>query len=447
MQEPRTGAPRAFTDPRWRLRVILAVYGYQGLVAGFGLTALPNHFAALGAAPAAIGATAAMIGLPWACQPLWGPVVDGFGGFRMGRRRAWLVFGLAGALACLALLPLAGDGLPALPWLGAILLAHGACAALVDTALDGMIIDRTPPGALGRATALTRMGFVGGTALGAAIFAWAIPAFGLPRAGLLLLLLGAAAALAPLTVREAPGDDLLSLRRAAGRPAGTPSPGRLVRRLAMAMRRRQALTLVALCIALEIATAAFGVRLAVEMIQAGGWDPGALSRLQGGLAVLGGTLGALAIGWWSDRAGPYRVLLALLALCALAYAGSALLLQGPPSGLPSAVALALTSMVPALVFVALAPAVMRDSRGPAAATRFALFMAALNLGSALGAAASGPVGAVLAPWQTALGCAAVFAACALVAARPSRLFRDAGSRPAVSGNRSVSSASEDVLVR
>lgn len=421
------GTVRAFTLPAWRVRMILAVYSYQGLVAGFGLTALPNHLAATGASAGAIGGLMAMVGLPWALQPLWGPVVDGFGQFRMGRRRFWIVLAQAAALGCLTLLPLAGDGIDAMPWLGAILMAHSACAALLDTAMDAMIIDRTPADRLGQATALTRAGFVGGTALGAAVFAWAIPIFALPTTAGLLLLLAAPLAWVPLTVLERPGDDRLSLRRwpATGAPASVPSRIMLLghfRRLLSVLRQPAALALIGLCIAEEFATSVFGVRLAVEMIQAGGWDPSALSRLQGGLAVLGGTVGALSIGWWSDRIGPYRTLVVLLWLCAAAYAGSALLLLGPPSGAPAALAMSLTSIVPALAFVALAPAVMQTSRGPAAATRFALFMAALNLGSALGAAASGPVGTLLRPWQTVLGAAAIFALCAMVIMRPERLF-------------------------
>ena len=425
--EYKTRTTRAFTLPPWRLRVILAVYAYQGVVAGFGLTALPNHFAAIGASAGAIGTTMAMIGLPWALQPLWGPVVDGFGQFRMGRRRFWIVLAQAAALGCLALLPLAGDGVLAMPWLGATLMAHSACAALLDTAMDAMIIDRTPPDRLGQATAVTRTGFVGGTALGAATFAWTIPAFGLPATAGLLLLLGVALALVPFTVLEIPGDDWLSLRRRPLAVELAPVASwvmllRLLVQLVVMIRRPEALALIAVCIAVEFATSVFGVRLAVEMIQAGGWDPGTLSRLQGGLAVLGGTLGALTIGWWSDRVGRYRALVMLLGLCAVAYAGSALLLLRPPIGLPAAFAMALTSVVPALVFVALAPAVMQTSRGPAAATRFALFMAALNLGSACGAAASGPVGTLLQPWQTVLGAAAIFATCAVVTMRPERLF-------------------------
>jgi hypothetical protein len=86
------------------------------------------------------------------------------------------------------------------------------------------------------------------------------------------------------------------------------------------------------------------------------------------------------------------------------------------------VALALSGVAPALFFVALAPGVMITSRGAAAATRFALFMAALNLGGVAGAAASGPVAGALGLWQMALGAAVVFAVCAAAAARPGVVF-------------------------
>lgn len=421
-REPSRRRLTSFGDPAGRRLLILSLYGYQGLVAGFGMTALPNHFAEIGATVGAIGGYMALVGLPWALQPLWGPLVDRFGQSRMGRRRFWVVLALAGALAALACLPLAGDGPAALARLGPLLLLHSGCAALLDTAVDAMIIDRVPVERLGQATALTRTGFVTGTATGAVLFAWVIPHYGLIAAALLLLLLGSAAMVSALLVREADDDRLLSLWHDASRAEPVDSYRVLLVRLFTAMRQPAALALLALCIVEEAATAVFGVHLSVEMIQRGGWDAVSLSRLQGGLALLGGTAGALLIGHWSDRVGHYHVLHRLLASCALAYAAAAVMLLVPQAAWLSAGALALSSVVPALAFVALAPAVMRSSRGVGAATRFALFMAALNLGGILGSAGSGLVGGLLSSWQIALGGAVVFAACAVTAARPARLF-------------------------
>ncbi len=422
----RTGSgPPLFTNPAWRRLTILVLYGYQGLVAGFAVTALPNHLASLGAAPDAIGAMLALIGLPWVLQPLWGPLIDRFGDFRMGRRRAWIVLGLAGALACLAVLPLAGGGAVALGWISLVLLLHNACAALVDTAVDAMIIDHVPADRLGETTALTRAGFVGGSALGAAVFS-ALAAFhGLPLAECVLLLLGSLAAAIPVLVREQAGDAILSLRR--HRPMGSDRPGTtsylvFLRDLWAFGRRQEILVLLAICIIEEFATAAFGLHFGLDLVATGRWDATSLSQLQGGLTLASGTVGALSIGLWLDRVGPQHALRLLLGTCVAAYGLTALLLLGPRSHLLEACAMALSSVVPALVFVSLAPTVMQIIRGNGAATQFALVMAALNGGGLLGSAASSHIGALLPSWLVALGGAGLFALCTAMVPRPARLF-------------------------
>lgn len=416
----RARRPPLIDAPAPRYALILALYGYQGLAAGFALTALPNHAAGLGASAEAVGAQVAAVGLPWVLQPLWGPLVDRFGDFRMGRRRFWVLAALAGALASLLPLQLlaAGGDVAASPWPAtAVFVLHGAFAALLDTALDAMVIDRVPRDRLGAASACTRVGFVAGAAAGAALFSALIAGAGIAAAGAVLLALGAAAAVAPLAIRESADDAWFSLGRRGAAPGGGPR-ARLVAALRDALRRRGTLGLLLLGFALDFAAAAFRIRLGVDLIQAGGWSPEALSRLQGALALASGTAGALAIGWWSDRVGAGRALVALLGLCAVAHAGAApFAAQGAPA-LAGAAALGLSTVAPALVFVALAPVAMRAARGPGAATRFAVFMAALNLGDAAGAAASGPVGSALGgTWQTALGAAFVFAACAAAAHR------------------------------
>ncbi len=382
---------------------------------------MPNWQAGLGASATEIGAAVAMAGLPWTLQPLWGPVVDRMPEMRMGRRRFFVLAGLAGGLLALAALPLAGEGRAALAWIGPILLLHSIFAALTDTAMDGWIIDRVPADALGRATALTRVGFATGIASGAALFSWAIPALGFGVSSVVLLALVALAAAIPLAVRDRPADALLSPRRTGG---AAPAPlGALLRRLLHEMTARHALLLLLLCVAEECAVSAFGVRLAVELVQEGGWDGAAVSRLQGMLVLAGGTVGALAVGWWSDRAGAHRTLLALLLGCVAAYLAASLLLAALPLSSPAAgIALALTGTAPALFFVALAPAVMIGSRGATAASRFALFMAAINLGGVIGAAIAGPVGTVTTPAAHAIAAAAVFAGCAALAARRHLLF-------------------------
>jgi len=406
-------------SPGRRLALVGGLYAWQGLVAGFAVTALPNHYAALGASAQAVGAHVAAVGLPWILQPLWGPVVDRYGGFAMGRRRFWIVAAFLGSLLSLArLLLIPEDPVPALASISAVFLVQSAFAALADTATDGLIIDHVPPGKLGTANAVTRIGFVGGGAVSAAFFAWMLPAHGLHACAAALLAVGAAILALPLLLREGSGDAWLSLRLVPSRMAGTTLPG-LLRHLAASLAGRATLGLLAACFAIDAAGAVFGLPLGVELIQQRGWSAEALSRFQAVAALLAGTAGTLLVGWWADRAGAVRALTALLALCALAYGGSgaALLLPGAgPAALAGPVALALATAMPALLFVTLAPVVMRASLGPVAATRFALFMASLNAGDVAGFAVAGDVaGAIGLPW---VGIAAgVFFAALAAAAR------------------------------
>jgi PAT family beta-lactamase induction signal transducer AmpG len=383
------------STPRPRVAFILALYAQQGLVAGFAVTALPNHLAAHGASAAEIGSYLAMVGLPWVAQPLWGPVAD-----RVPRRRALLAAQLAALLALLALALLAPQSLPAL---GALLLLHGLAASLMDTATDGLIMDVVPTDALGTATACTRIGFAGGIAGGAALFALLIPRLGISGAAGILLGGCAVLALAPLLLAHGPA-----------RP-GAHSLRALMLALGASLREARTLVLLGFCMAQDFAGALYRVPLGVALLQGeGAWTPQALSALQGSMALGAGTLGALLVGWWTDRAGPGRALQALLGAAALSHLAAALL--GP-----GAAAMALSGVTSALSFVALAPAVMIASRGPAAASRFTLYMAALNLGDVSGVALAAPLAGLVGLSGSALAACLLLAGLAALTPRMLRL--------------------------
>lgn len=418
---PDWRAPPLVTAPGWCLALVFTLYAYQGLVAGFALIALPNHFASLGASTDQVGLHIATVGLPWIVQPLWGPVVDRFGGFRMGRRRFWVVLALAASLLALARLLLVGQvTLEGIAAISAVFLLHSALAALIDTATDGMIIDNVPAQRLGRASAVTRAGFACGIAAGSALFSWLLPTLGLAFASGALLAAGSCALVLPLLVRERLDDSWLSLRRRLVAVREAASLAELLRQLAEALCRRSSLALLAFCFAVDFAGAIFRIPLAIELIQRRGWEAEALSSVQAGIGLITGTVGALVIGWWTDKVGPARAVVVLLALCATAHAGAGVLLALEDSrwaAMAGPLALGLSTVLPALLFVALAPAVMKASRGAAAATRFALFMAALNMGDVAGSALAGTLGRVLDLWMVGLVVALVFYICAVQAAR------------------------------
>ncbi|WP_082479036.1 MFS transporter [Methylobacterium sp. Leaf102] len=425
--------PPSLTSLGWRLSLFTLLYLYQGVVAGFALTALVNHFATAGASTAEVGRHLAIVGLPWVLQPLlWGPVIDRATPARMGPHRFWLVLSLACAQVALAGLLLLGAA-PSLTAVSAVLFLHSLAASLADTATDRMIAGSVPTGELGRTSAATRAGFVTGGAAGAAIFAWLLAANGLPAAAGMLLALTTPLALVSVLVREAPTDRLLSLRR--GPPSRAPDRGRaseavaFARRLLTAFRTRDAATLLAMCFAIDLGLAVFQVPFAVALVQVHGWNAVDLSRLQAGLALLGGTLGAAGLGTAVDRFGPHRALRALLVACAGAFGIAGLLIVAGLEAAAGPVILGLASVVPALLYVALLPTVLLASRtGQASATQFQVYMAALNFGDVVGSALAGALAAVTAPTIVALGVAVVFLICSRVAPTFGRgRFQQAGA--------------------
>ncbi|MCI9879759.1 MULTISPECIES: MFS transporter [Methylobacterium] len=421
-------------DTRWRLIFFTLLYLYQGIVAGFALTALANHFAAAGASATEVGRHLAIVGLPWVLQPLlWGPLIDRQTPYRMGPYRRWLVLALACAQASLAGLLLLGAS-PGLTAVSLVLLLHSLAASLADTATDRMIAGSVPPGELGRTSAGTRAGFVIGSAAGTAIFAWILDAGGFFAATVALVCLTTPPALTALLVREAPDDRVFALEwRGPRRPAGasrTDETVSFVRRLVAAFRSRDAAILLALCFAVDFALALFQVPFGVALVQVHGWDAGALSRLQALLALLAGTLGAAGVGTAVDRVGPGPVFRALLLACALAFAAAAGLIGAGLEAATGPVILGLASVVPALLYVALLPTVLLASRaGRASATQFQIYMAAMNLGDVAGSALAGGLAAAVSPTSVALGVAALFLVCARVVRAPGAATPAGSDRP------------------
>lgn len=410
-------SPPNLQRSRWRFGLFTLLYLYQGVVAGFALTALVNHFAAAGASTADVGRHLAIVGLPWVLQPLlWGPLIDRATPYRMGPRRFWLVLSLACAQTSLAGLLLLG-ATPSLTAVSAALFLHSLAAALADTATDRMIAGSVPADELGRTSAGTRAGFVIGSAAGTALFAWILETRGFPAAAATLLALTTPLALAAVLVRESPGDQLFSVR--ACNLSHTPGPMRIsaavlyARQLLAAFRTRDALVLLTMCFAIDFGLALFQVPFAVALVQVHGWDAGALSRLQALLALLGGTLGAAGIGAYVDRIGPGQVLRGLLVACAVAFGVAGVLIAAGLETATGPFILGLASVVPALLYVALLPTVLLTSReGRASATQFQIYMAAMNLGDVVGSAFAGGLASVVAPTLVALVVAGLFLVCA-----------------------------------
>lgn len=410
-------AEPALLSRRRCLTLVGTLYVWQGLVAGFAVTALPNYYAGLGASTQDVGTHIAAVGLPWILQPLWGPIVDRFGSFAMGRRRFWIVAAFVCSLFALArLLLIPANPVTALSAISAVFLVQSAFAALADTATDALIIDHVPADGLGVANAVTRTGFLGGGALSAAFFAWMLPNHGLHMCVTVLLACGVTLLALPVLLREDAKDAWLSFRLTPAIVTGQSWNG-VLRRLALSLSGWRPLAILLACFAIDATSALFGLPLAIDMIQQRGWSAEFLSGFQATAALLAGTVGTLLVGWWVDRVGVAHALVVFLSFCGLVYVsgGTALLFLEPAwLTIVVPVILALTITMPALLFVTLSPAIMRASAGPVAATRFALFMASLNAGNVTGSAGASRLAEVIGLFWVGIAVGLFFASLVLL---------------------------------
>lgn len=148
------------------------LYIMQGIPAGFATTAICNYLAGKGIQPQVIGTFAAIVGIPWIIQIIWGPIIDRYQYSVIGHRKQWLVLTqLIAAMASLSLL-LVDDPVKEIGLLTIVFFIHSVFASIQDASADAIAIDVTPENERGRVNAFMRGGFLVGYAVGSAALSW-----------------------------------------------------------------------------------------------------------------------------------------------------------------------------------------------------------------------------------------------------------------------------------
>jgi len=379
------------------LRYVAFFYLYvmQGVPSGFALTAVANYLIAEGASAAAVGSFVAIVGLPWAAQFVWGPVIDRFQQSALGRRKPWVV--LAQAVAFLASLGILTIEDP-VRQLGALSLAffvHSIFASIQDASVDAMAIGLTPENERGRVNAFMRGGMLTGVGLGSALFAYLIRAHGFFYAALAQSLLLLFFTLITLCIRERPGDALVpggrTLRAAEGRSGGAPPPDLrwLFAELFRGLTTRQSLRLFGASALVYLCISLFSRALPVHLIQELHWSDTSVSILRGTYGTVV-TLGIIFTGGvLADRIGPRRLLLYVTAFVGAFLLGFNLLAgwwvhEGVATG-----GQVLWYMIDPIFSVAAMPVLMAICRKGVEGSQFTTYMALVNLVDIAGAYLSG----------------------------------------------------------
>ncbi|HVF27655.1 MAG TPA: MFS transporter, partial [Pyrinomonadaceae bacterium] len=377
-----------------RYAAFFYLYVMQGIPAGFALTAVANYLTAENTSPKIVGTFVAVVGLPWAVQFVWGPVIDLFQSSPMGRRKPWVLLSQVMAFFASLGVLLVDDPVTQVSTLAAVFFIHSVFASLQDASVDAMAISIIPETDRGRVNAFMRGGMLFGSGVGAAGMAYLIRNSGFFYAALAqsVTLLGMTAI--TFFIKEKSGDALLPWSlRSRMEPTETDVPRVNLRRLFAELFRgllsSQSLRLFGAIIVVYTFLSVFIRAFSVHLIQQLKWADTSLSVLSGTYGTLGALIIILTGGVLADKIGSRKLLVIMMLII-----GSFLVAFNLLARFWSDPAVTTTGLIIWYTFdpgfsVAAMPVLMALCRKGIEGSQFTTYMALVNLSDVAGAYVSG----------------------------------------------------------
>ena len=361
----------------------------QGIPSGFALTAVYNFLIGQGLSARAVGSFAAIVGLPWTFQFVWGPLIDRYQYSIIGHRKQWVVLTqFIAFLASLSLL-LVHDPVHQLTLLGLLFFVHSVFASIQDASVDAIAIALVPEAERGRVNAFMRAGSLAGWAVGGAVLANMLHSGGFGAAALTQSLTLLAFTVLTFFIKLEHTDRLLPSFGRAHRPApptpvggpdkDNPSLSWLFGALWRAITEKRSLRAFAIIVLGYMAASLFGNAFGFHLIHTLHWSDAFVSTLQGTWIVLLSFGVLMGGGVLADRLGAARlqrwVLLALMVFLLL-FNGLSAFWATPAVGITG---LILISLADPLISLAAMPLLMSYCRPKIEGSQFTTYMALVNL--------------------------------------------------------------------
>ena len=329
-----------------RYGVFFYLYVMQGIPSGFYLTALTNYFTAEGVRPDVVGSFIAIIGLPWAFQFVWGPLIDRFQGSPMGRRKPWVVGAQLMTVLASCILLFVGNPVAQITTLAWLFCIRSVFAAIQDASVDAMAITVIPEDERGRVNAFMRAGFLIGTGIGTAVFAIILRKYDFHSAALTQVGFLLTGVLLMVFIREQAGDRLLPsfrpVREESPSPFGASAAHNqpelrldptnephdfrwLFTELFRGLFARRSLLIFGAIIMAYTSNALFLRAYNHHLIEELGWRDTDVSVLTGTYGMVVATVIALSGGYLADRMGASRLLVIMMTVVAVYLVGFNLL--------------------------------------------------------------------------------------------------------------------------
>ncbi len=304
--------PALSEHPVLRYINFIALYMAQGIPEGMATFGIPAWMAMHGKTPGEIGSFVAAVGLPWSFKLIVAPLMDRFTYLPMGRRRPWVLIGQLGLIASFAAMAFVPDPLNNLNLLLIAGFAVGCFGAFQDVATDGMAIDIVPTDQQARANGLMWGSKIIGTSVSLAVGSWLLNRYGFTTSILTLSVGVGIIMLAPLCLRERPGEKLLPWTE--GEASSETVKMQLFDWSVIFKSLYKVFSLknsVLLALVLFISCAAFNfisTLLPIFTVQSLGWTDQAYSNYFATASLIGGIGGMLIGGILIDKFGKIRMM-------------------------------------------------------------------------------------------------------------------------------------------
>lgn len=397
-----------FLENRTFLRFIsfFILYFGQGSLVGFFFFVIPSWQTVNGASIDDVGIVLSAAGLPWAFKIVGGVLSDRFTYPPMGRRRPWLLGAQVLIILCLMSFALISPAPRDTSILIAFALALNLMVGFHDVATDALAVDLVPDTERG----LVNGFMLGGQAIGAAssiaLTGFIAANYGIASAVITLAAIMTLVCMITFVIRERQDDRLLpwTNRTVASKSIKVPpqTAWLIIGAVVKTLRSRDNIPLLIAAVLMGATGGLFRGAAPIFTSKVLGWSGDEFTALASQGTLIGGILSLVAFGFFTQLVGPKRVMLStfitfgFLGLLPVAFDRQ---FADPSVFGPFFLIFTAANILGTIAWGSMA---MRLCAPGSEATQFAVYMAAANVGLAIGPT-------LLAPLQAISGFQTIFA--------------------------------------
>lgn len=290
----------------------IVLYFVEGLPQGMIFIGIPAWLASEGKSVSEIGAFAVACSVPWTFKFVVAPLMDRYTYLPMGRKRPWVLLSHIGLILSLIGVALVPDPLNNLKTLNIAAFILSSCGAIQDAAGDAMAVDVIPDEQQARANGYMQGSRMLGSSLALVVGSWALNAYSLKIAMLIICVFVMILTIVPLLLREKRGEKILPLMPGAASRESEEMQisdwSSILKALYEVFRLRNSILVVLLVFITQGAYNFFEHLLPIFTVENTGWTNVDYSQIFATADIIGGIGGILLGGLLIEKFGKKRMI-------------------------------------------------------------------------------------------------------------------------------------------